>query len=42
MSVYKRGRVYWYEFIFKGERIQESAHTKNKDVDGERRLPSPS
>jgi len=32
MSLYKRGGVYWYDFRFKGERIQESAHTGNKDA----------
>src|ERR1022692_1930007 len=32
MSIYKRGDVYWYEFRFKGERIQESTHTGNKDA----------
>ena len=32
MALYKRGDVYWYEFRFKGERIQESAHTGNKDA----------
>jgi integrase len=32
MAIYKRGDVYWYEFQFKGERIQESAHTSNKDA----------
>ncbi|MGA3239475.1 MAG: hypothetical protein ABSG03_24630 [Bryobacteraceae bacterium] len=32
MAIYKRGDVYWYEFQFKGERIQESAHTRNKDA----------
>src|ERR1039457_3884981 len=30
MSLYKRGDVYWYDFRFKGERIQESTHTSNK------------
>jgi len=32
MSIYKRGGVYWYEFRFKGERIQESTHTANKEA----------
>jgi len=32
MSLYKRGGVYWYEFRFNGERIQESSHTSNKDA----------
>jgi hypothetical protein len=29
MSLYKRGGVYWYDFQFKGERVQESSHTGN-------------
>jgi integrase len=32
MAIYKRGKVYWYEFQFNGERVQESAQTGNKDV----------
>src|SRR5690348_12433179 len=32
MSLYKRGGVWWYEFVFKGERIRASAHTSNKRV----------
>ena len=32
MSIYKRGDVYWYEFRFNGERIQESSQTSNKDA----------
>src|ERR1022692_281736 len=32
MSLYKRGGVYWYEFRFNGERVQESSHTSNKDA----------
>jgi hypothetical protein len=32
MSIYKRGDVYWYEFQFKGQRIQESSHTSNKEA----------
>jgi integrase len=34
MSVLKRGGVYWYEFQFMGQRILESAHTRNKDLAG--------
>ena len=30
MSVFKRGKVYWYEFVFKGERIRESTHQRNR------------
>ena len=32
MSLYKSGDVYWYQFQFKGQRIQESTHTGNKDA----------
>ena len=32
MSVFKRGDVYWYEFIFAGKRIRESAKTHSKTV----------
>src|SRR5262245_20403922 len=32
MSIYKRGEVYWYEVRFKGERIQQSARTSNRDA----------
>lgn len=29
MAVYKRGKTWWYEFVFQGKRIQESAKTRN-------------
>jgi integrase len=32
MAIYKRGRTYWYEFEFNGERIRASAQIGNKDV----------
>ena len=32
MAVYKRGDVYWYEFIFAGKRVRESAKTTSKTV----------
>ncbi len=32
MAIYKRGDTYWYEFRFNGQRIQESAQTKNKEA----------
>lgn len=32
MAVYKRGGVYWYEFIFAGKRVRESAKTASKTV----------
>src|SRR5262245_10565549 len=30
MSVSKRGEVYWYEFVFKGQRVRESTGLSNK------------
>jgi integrase len=32
MSVFKRADTYWYEFIFAGKRIRESAKTRSKTV----------
>jgi integrase len=32
MSVFKRGKTWWYEFWFAGRRIQESAKTTSKTV----------
>ena len=32
MSLFKRGDTYWYEFIFLGKRIRESAKTHSKTV----------
>lgn len=32
MAVYKRGGVYWYEFLFKSERIRESTHQGNQNT----------
>ena len=32
MSVFKRGGVYWYEFVFNGKRIQESTRQGNQRV----------
>ena len=32
MSVFKRGDVYWYEFIFAGKRIRESTKSHSKTV----------
>jgi integrase len=33
MSVFKRGKgIYWFEFEFRGSRIRESSHSKNKEV----------
>ncbi len=35
MAIYKRGGVWWYGFVFKGERIQESTKQGNKRVAGQ-------
>ena len=32
MCVYKRGKTWWYDFIYAGRRIQESAKTTSKTV----------
>ena len=32
MALYKRGGVWWYEFIFAGRRVRESAKTSRKTV----------
>src|SRR5689334_3426262 len=32
MAVYKRGGVYWFNFIYPGKRIQKSAKTTSKTV----------
>lgn len=32
MAVYKRGGVYWYEFMFRGVRIRETTNSANKEV----------
>ena len=32
MRVYKRGRVYWYKFLFQGQLIRDSAKTNSKTV----------
>ena len=34
MAIYKRGSVYWYEFVFMGQRIRETANTSSKEVAG--------
>jgi integrase len=30
MRIYKRGKVYWYEFVYKGHRIQKSSRLTNR------------
>jgi integrase len=32
MSVYKRGDIWWYEFVFRGVRVRESSNSPNKGV----------
>lgn len=29
MAVYKRGKTYWFEFVFQGERIRRTTHLTN-------------
>lgn len=30
--VYRRGKIWWFEFTFQGQRIRESAHTSTKTI----------
>jgi integrase len=32
MAIYKRGRIYWYSFVFYGKHIQESTKQGNRNV----------
>lgn len=32
MAIFKRGRVYWYHFMFNGEHVQESTKQGNPRV----------
>jgi hypothetical protein len=32
MPVYRRGRTWWYSFIYAGKRVQESAKTTRKNA----------
>src|SRR5690349_16883290 len=32
MSIFKRGRIYWYHFVFNGQHIQESSRQGNPRV----------
>jgi integrase len=32
MGVYKRGGIYWFEFVFNGSRIRQSANTSSKTI----------
>jgi hypothetical protein len=30
MILYQRGKVWWYEFEFRGQRIRESSHSREE------------
>ena len=32
MAMYRRGEIWWYEFVFRGQRIRESSYSGNKTV----------
>jgi integrase len=32
VALYKRGKIWWYEFIYTGQRIQESSNSRSKTV----------
>ena len=32
MSIYKRGKIYWYKFTFNGEAIRESTRQTNHNT----------
>jgi len=32
MAIFKRGRIYWYHFVFNGEHIQESTKQGNPRI----------
>ena len=32
MSIFKRGKIYWYNFIFNGQHIQESTKQGNPNL----------
>lgn len=29
MAIYKRGKTYWFEFVFEGKRVRKSTHLTN-------------
>jgi len=35
VSIHKRGKVYWFDFIFRGQRIQKTTRQSNRQVAGE-------
>src|ERR1700747_1168773 len=32
MCTFKRGRIYWYKFMWKGERVRKSTHQTNQHI----------
>ena len=32
MSIYKRGKIYWYKFTWRGEAFRETTRQKNANV----------
>jgi hypothetical protein len=32
MATFKRGSIWWYEFVFDGRRIRESSHSKKQEI----------
>jgi len=32
MTLYHRGKVWWYEFEFRGQRIRESTRSRTKSI----------
>ena len=32
MGLFKRGNVWWYEFVFRGQRIRETSNSSNKEI----------
>jgi integrase len=32
MTLYQRGKVWWYEFEFRGQRIRESSHSRTRSI----------
>jgi hypothetical protein len=39
MSIYKRGNVYWYDFVFNGVRFQGSTKQVTSESRGRSKLP---
>jgi len=32
MAIFKRGRVYWFHFVFDGQHVQKSTHQRNREA----------